>query len=95
MNKRDIKIYDRSWNNISEFHTEYDIEIITSMIGPPEWRRIVELEKEFDRLFPEYTFYYHLIESDPTITNRKNVNNAKLVYDSETSIDPGQIKKVM
>jgi hypothetical protein len=72
MNKRDIKIYDKSWNNISEFHTEYD-----------------------DRLFPEFKFYYHLIESDPTITKRKNAKNAKLVYDSETSIDPGQINKVM
>ena len=85
MNKRDIKIYDKSWNNISEFHTEYDIEIITSMIGPPEWRRIVELEKEFDKLYPEFRFFYHLIEMDPKINRKQSTKNAKLVYDSDTT----------
>ena len=47
MKKRDIKIYDNSWHNISEHRTEYDIEIITNMIAPQEWQHIVKLEKEF------------------------------------------------
>ncbi|WP_455393037.1 hypothetical protein [[Eubacterium] cellulosolvens] len=83
MNKRDVKIYDESWAKVSDYHTEYDVEIITSMIEPFEWRQIVELEKEFDKRFPQYKFYYHLIESDPSLNNQTFDQNGKLVYKAE------------
>ncbi len=86
MNKRDIRIYDNSWNKISERCTEYDVEIITKMIEPREWREIVKIEKEFDKLFPEFRFNYHLIEFDTNITNQQSIINGKLIYDSDINI---------
>jgi hypothetical protein len=87
MKKRDIKIYDNSWNNISEHHTEYDVEIITNMIAQQEWQYIVKLEKEFDKLFPEYKFNYYLIEFDSNVPNDEPLINGKLIYDSDPN-DP-------
>jgi hypothetical protein len=85
MNKRDIKIYDNSWNNVSEARTEYDVEIIIQIIDSHEWRLIAKLEKEIGQRFPDYKVNYHLIESEPNkSTNHLNLNG-KLIYDSETN----------
>jgi hypothetical protein len=85
MNKRDIKIYDDSWHDISEFHTEYDINIITNTVNPLECHHILALEKEFDILFPQFRFFYHLIESDPNLANHNGLKEGKLIYDAESN----------
>ena len=92
MNKRDIKIYDNSWHNISEYHTEYDINIITKMIDPLEWQQIVALERDFDKLFPQFKFYYHLIESDSGISNQNSSKEGKLIYDSEANLNNNSVQ---
>jgi hypothetical protein len=84
MNKRDIQVYDDSWHNVSDSHTEYDISIITSLVNPFEWQRLIALEKEFDNMFPQFRFSYHLIESDPSISLRNGDRSGKLIYDAET-----------
>ena len=85
MNKRDIKVYDNSWNNVTEARTEYDVEIIMQIIDSHEWQRITKLEKEIGRMFPDYKFNYHLIESESSRVSNNLKLNGKLIYDSETN----------
>ena len=94
MNKRDIQVYDRSWHNISEHSTEYDVDIITNVIAPQEWHQLVKLEKDFDKLFPEYKFNYHLIENDSNQYIQGTIVNGKLIYDSEVNIEVDQSQNI-
>ena len=87
MKKRDVKIYDHSWKNISELRTEYDIDIIALLIEPKEWEKIVAIEKEFTQKYPKYKFNYNLIESDSNANNYQISQNGKLIYDSETAFN--------
>lgn len=84
MKKRDVTEYDESWKNISELRTEYDVEIITKMIGPGEWRKLVALEKMFCQRYPKYIFNYNLIEFDAKLNNHLGIPTGKLIYDSES-----------
>jgi len=84
MNKRDVKIYDNSWQNIQEHRTEYDVEIIASIIDRYEWRQLMVLEKDFDERFPMFKFNYHLIESDPRSASSNEEAAGKLIYDAES-----------
>jgi len=84
MNKRDVKIYDNSWQNILEHRTEYDVEIIASIIDRYEWRQLMTLEKDFDERFPMFKFNYHLIESDPKSVSNNEEAAGKLIYDAES-----------
>ena len=83
MDKRDVMVYDKSWDNICEQCTEYNVEIITNMIEPREWRKIVAIEKEFDEKYPQFRFNYNVIESESDATNSYPSANGKLIYDSK------------
>lgn len=87
MKKRDVRIYDRSWKNVSELLTEYDVDIFARMIRPNEWRQLMDLEKEFDIKYPNCIFKYNLIESDSNVTPQNAGSDGKLIYDSETIQD--------
>jgi len=86
MKKRDVRVYDNSLKSVSEQLTEYDVEIIADMIKPNEWQRIVNLEKEFGRTYPDFRFNYNLIESGSNKSNHNLISNGKLIYDSERPI---------
>ena len=83
MNKRDIKIYDKSLANVSESRTEYDVEILASIIKPNDWQRITEMERRFHNQYPGYKFNYRLVEFDPNSNNNQTPINGKLIYDAE------------
>ena len=87
MDKRDVMVYDKSWDNIAEQCTEYNVEIITNMIEPGEWRKIVAIEKQFDEKYPQFKFYYNVIESESDTTNSYPIVNGKLIYDSKFPIE--------
>lgn len=84
MKKRDVKVYDDTWNTISEQLTEYDVDIITYLIAPNEWNKLVTLEKDFLNRFPNLKFNYSLIESDPISNTVFEDPNAKLIYSAGT-----------
>ena len=84
MKKRDVTEYDESLINISEKHTEYDINIIANIIDPVDWGQVVTMEKEFKTQYPRIKFNYHLIENDRRIPNEIVMDNGKLIYDSES-----------
>ena len=87
MKKRDIKIYDKSWDNVSKYITEYDVDIIANMIDPNEWKQIVALEKEFDKRYPMLKFNYNLVETKHNVNQQSSNLQARLIYDAETQID--------
>jgi len=84
MKKRDIMTYDNSWQTITQQETEYDVDIIADIIAPIEWHRILEVEREFGKQYPNFRVKYNLIEFDSNIPLNSDDPNAKLVYDADT-----------
>ncbi len=87
MKKRDVKVYDESWNKVSRQVTEYDVEIIANLIERDEWKRIVAVEKEFNSLYPMFKFNYNLIENDNNANQQSSAPEGRLIYDAETPIN--------
>ena len=85
MKKRDIMIYDDSWQGVSQQQTEYDVDIVANIIAPQEWNRLVSLERDFGKRYPNLKMKYNLIEFDPNLPLNRMEPNAKLVYDSEST----------
>jgi hypothetical protein len=83
MKKRAVTIYDDSWETISTQHTEYDVDILANIIAPRELNRILNLERNFGKQYPDLHIKYNLIELDTQAPYQFSEPNAKLIYDSD------------
>ena len=85
MKKRDIMVYDGTWQAVTQQLTEYDVDIITNIIVPKEITRLVILEQDFEKRYPNVKIKYNLIEADPNVPLQFSDSGAKLIYDSDTT----------